>query len=253
MRFFPDDPSRVTTVQWYWTRSIKSLPFPTAFYRRQWEHGEDNQEPIGEIFGTEKWHGAHPPYAIGYGPPCGDAELWLKGAPSSAPIPDRWPNTLVPKCCPQPPPDPVGGVAVGGIAGPCCAGQNTAAVNFTWSSVTCIPGGVGSVPLLPFTGDCSYDPSFFTAVVYHTGPIMFLGLLTDVLFVCDLSLPGYAGITWLFANDPANPCKSVSPGEQTLIPMDNITCNPLKCEIQSAYQFIQYGPCRGQVVLLGIA
>jgi len=251
MRFFRDDPSRRTRVQWYYTASTKSLPFAIAFYRREWERHTEPQEPIGEIYGTERWHGPDPPYTIGYGGFCGTAEQWGIGALTSDPVPAKYAGQWVPVCCPEPPPSPRAGVGVGAIVDPCCLGQNTAPLFFTWDGSPCIPGGGGSVPLMPFSGNCGLDPASVTACLYVTPVFVFMGLTCQLVFCCDPTIGAFGQPGWILVGTPGNPCVPLVPPPSPLIYGLVLACNPFRMIAQSLFE-MPVGPCAGYALLFNV-
>ena len=203
MAMYADDPSRLTRVQWYYTAATKGLPFPTAFYSRNWEIGVLPQEPIGEVFASEVWHGTDPPYTIGYGGLCGSAEQWLRGAFSTDPVPPDYPATLVPICCNQPAASGQAGVAIGADGDSCCLAENTLPLFATIQGIACT--AVATYALEPFTGDCNFDPSIVAACLWLTPVINLFGITCRVLVCCDPTAGPMGQPSWTFVVDPVNP------------------------------------------------
>jgi hypothetical protein len=249
MRFYPDDPTRITKVQWYFPATTQTLPFSTAFYRRAWEKNEWNQEPIGEILGTERWHGSLPPYPIGYGGPCGSPQVWNEGAPLDFPLPAYWPGTTVPVCCPQPPPSPQGGIAVGPVGVVSCLAQNTAAPLFiAWGCVIFgCPGSSGFTVLNPVNFPCSLLPDTAGLCLYQSAPVTIFGVTCQICLVSLFN--AFGEDIGVFFQEPGFPCQSATGVPPNyFLPVTVLTCNPF---ITSGSQFVTWGPCAGFQCSLG--
>lgn len=123
MRFFSDDPTKITRVDWYKTTG-PNMPFASSFGSKTYDRIEGLVPlPIGEVEGTQKWRGWNPPYPIDPGPPCGTSQQWAQGATAADPIPAQQPGSLLPVCCPPAPEGGLVGVGIGesSFVTPCCA------------------------------------------------------------------------------------------------------------------------------------
>ncbi len=245
MRFFRDDPSAITTVQWYFPTHNRTLPFATAFYRRAWEKEEWNQEPIGEIVGTERWHGSTPPGAIGYGGPCGAIDYWQKGAPDDAPIPPFWPETNVPICCPKPDPVGQGGVAIGGGPAPCCVFNISFPLQYRWITNIAGPCGLttGTVILNRYTGACPNLPAGYIPCA-ASAIVLAFGIICQFLLCCNVNSIGSP--VSLFLMSAANLCDPLVPGFAEIPMRWKITSSPCGAGcVNNAFYFPPLGPCSG--------
>lgn len=131
MRFYRDDPTIKTRVQWYRTELTESMPWDSVFCSTIWDERDGEAElPLGEVFHPRPWRGGFAPFPTGNGGICGTQDEWLNGSLSTDPLPPLYPNTNVPTCCNPPLQKPVGGVAVGGV------------VTVTPPPNPCIPGAL---------------------------------------------------------------------------------------------------------------
>ena len=104
MRFFTDD-TRTTRVQWYFVDDPGNvLPFPTAFYSRNWDDLRPDTDPVlGEQPGASRpWRDGTPQFPVAAGSDaCGTAAQFLDGEADPGPPP---PVNVYggPACCPLP-------------------------------------------------------------------------------------------------------------------------------------------------------
>lgn len=111
------DSSDTVNVDWYFVDgTTEGMPWASAFTSAIYDRKEDVPPTIGEQFEPVPWLGGRPPYPTAVGGLCGTMEQWQNGCSISDPLPDLYPNTLVPVCCSPPPEKPQGGQAVGGQA-----------------------------------------------------------------------------------------------------------------------------------------
>jgi len=117
MRPFQDDPRRTISVQWYFTDpKTPTINLPSSFGTECWELGDKwTDNPVGELQ-PRTYEKGQPPFPIDTGKtPCGTSNQWQFGALSTDPMPGDYPFSTVPLCCPAPPQEMTGGVAIGTI------------------------------------------------------------------------------------------------------------------------------------------
>ena len=118
MRFYRDDPTKITQVQWYFVGEDGPwLGREYSFGSLQWDKRENIPEPdVGEVYDPQPWKNGKPPYAINPGGLCGSQDQWIHGALSTDPVPPDYPGTQIPVCCANPQEPEIGGNAIGGEA-----------------------------------------------------------------------------------------------------------------------------------------
>lgn len=144
MRMYPDDPTRVTTVRWFFVDpATPALELPNSFSTRTWDLRDLwIPSPIGEDKPRTYSKGA-PPEPQTPGPvPCGTPDQWLNGCALSAPELVEWPTTTIPRCCPRPPNLPNAGTGFGTDFAltncvPCPAIRRVLYASFTVTVGTC--------------------------------------------------------------------------------------------------------------------
>jgi len=113
MRFFHDS-ALPLPVDWYFVPDNRPvLPYETAFYGRQYEIDELPQEHLGEIYRPRAWRGGEVPRTVGVTGLCGSEKKWANGASAFDAVLDKWPGTLVPRCCGKPPIVAIAGLGAG--------------------------------------------------------------------------------------------------------------------------------------------
>lgn len=101
-------------VDWYFVPDDRPhIKFPHSFMSRIYERDEEPQPELGERYSPVPWRGGNVPATVATRGVCGSIDRWQDGTPISEPLPDAWPGTNVAKCCGQPNPRAVGGIAFG--------------------------------------------------------------------------------------------------------------------------------------------
>jgi hypothetical protein len=245
MRFFRDDPTRVTIVDWYYTGSSTVVPYPSAFCRRVWEYPYENQVPVGEVAYSWKWRTPLPPFSISYGSPCGTAEQWSEGALTTDPVPPVYPGTTTPRCCPPPDVGVYGGVEVGGLQTPfvCSICKFEEPLTLFWSEdpiffTPCL-GQSGMFPLTRFSTVSPIQNC--NNICWISGVVTFMGV-TCIIALCDPTNAQGTGFQMSIL-DPVNPF-----GVPPLF-FVNGTIGGGQCTEAIAYGYpISAGPCAGDRV-----
>lgn len=115
VRFFRDDEAE-RDVFWYFVADDRKLiPYASMFMSRIYERDDFMEPPIGERYDPVPWYGGSPPCPEPTQGLCGTREQWGDGCSIDDHIPEAWPGTSVPKCCPKPLVGSCGGIGIGGI------------------------------------------------------------------------------------------------------------------------------------------
>jgi hypothetical protein len=97
MRFFPDRPDVLTTVDWYFTDDtaatgnpgIAWIGTPNVFNSRNWYKGTINWPMLGEVEGSPRtWRDGSFPVAMNGGGRVGEPDVWDNGVPFNQAVPD---------------------------------------------------------------------------------------------------------------------------------------------------------------------
>lgn len=247
---FTQDPAKITRVVWSKT-DAPGIPYENVFYSRTWEQkGGLNQDALGEVFGTQTWHGHDPPYAQTPGGPCGTAVEWLNGvAPADVALPvPTWPQTSIPLCCPFPPSVGPAGIGIQ-VPQPCCANLAPGPYFFSWYAPVadgCVDTTIRSVQLLPFTGDCGLAPPGLGNAWAVTPVIDYWGTMCQIVLFCNT--PGFSPTSGSFIiGQPGNPCTPVFPSDNYAGFTGDLQCIPSYSGYGGPY-VIQNGPCAGSTV-----
>jgi len=182
---FADDVDQLTKIRWYFTEpGTPALPFDTPFSSRTWDIRENLVPDLGEKR-ARKWRGGLPPFPVSLGGPCGTEEQWNEGASVDDEIPDTWPGSLVPVCCPPPSPVGPGGIAWGGTLT-----HNLQRGGIAWGGeidtgviVSCCPSSAVPTELVftvtSATGGCSCWAGFTVNLTYNPGGHNWTGSALD--------------------------------------------------------------------------
>jgi hypothetical protein len=118
MRFYADDPTKITEVQWYFVPEDGPwLGRSYSFGSLTWDKKDGIPEPsIGEVYHPQPYANGRPPYCVRPGGICGTVDQWINGALTTDPVPPDYPDTQIPECCTCLCPVERGGNAIGGTA-----------------------------------------------------------------------------------------------------------------------------------------
>jgi hypothetical protein len=174
MRFYADDPTKITNVQWYFVPQGREwLGLPTIFGTTVFDElARLTPPPVGEVWGTRVYSKGRPPFPVPTGGLCGTPEQWENGALSTDPLPPLQPGTTIPVCCAL-------------LPGPIAAGQ-------------ALGGNMTSTPLPPITTECSHlNPaalqySFTLSTVSNTSSCA----LCTTIFNTTLTVTHTSGCVW---------------------------------------------------------
>lgn len=107
MKFYRDS-DELVKVEWYFVPDdTPEVPYAHPFGTRVWDKRNQEGEPdLGERFTNRTYRKGKKPYRFKGVGLCGTREQWERGASVNDELPEKWPDSNVPRCCPKPQPDP---------------------------------------------------------------------------------------------------------------------------------------------------